>query len=90
MINQNTQLNMIIGYPLAHTQTPILHNTLYKQLQCNAVMLAHPTHNLAASLSAMRTLSVQLLVVTMPYKTAITPLLNTISSEAEKLNAVIP
>ncbi len=78
---------MVIGYPLAHTQSPILHNTVYNILKCNAVMLAHATDNLALTMQALKTLSTGLVAVTMPFKKDILPYLDNISIEVKELKA---
>jgi shikimate dehydrogenase len=78
---------MIIGHPLTHTLTPTLHNIVYKKMDLNAVMLAHNTLDLASTLSALKTLSVGLIAVTMPYKEALIPYLDEMSDEVKALRA---
>lgn len=87
MINNKTQLNMVIGYPLAHTQSPTLHNTVYNLLGCNAVMLAHATENIASTMLALNILSAGLIAITMPFKEEILPYLDQISIEVRELKA---
>ncbi|EKD77393.1 MAG: shikimate 5-dehydrogenase I alpha [uncultured bacterium] len=88
MVNAGTQLNLVIGYPLQHTKSPLLHTTIYRHLHCNAVMLAHATNNLSETMNAAKTLSVALMAVTMPYKKEIINYLGDVSEEAKKLNSV--
>ncbi len=87
MINNKTQLNLVIGNPLDHTKSPILHNLIYRALNCNAVLLAHATNDLPTTMSALKTFSVALTAVTMPYKEAILPYLDCISPEVKELHA---
>ncbi len=87
MINPKTQLNLVIGNPLEHTKSPMLHNTIYNSLNCNAVMLAHVCRNVASTIAALKTLSVGLVAVTMPYKEMIMPYLDSMSKEVEKIKA---
>lgn len=87
MIDNKTQLNMVIGYPLAHTQSPILHNTVYNLLNCNTAMLAHATKCLPSTIQALKTLSVGLIAVTMPFKEDILSHLDNMSSEVKELKA---
>lgn len=87
MIDNQTQLNMVIGYPLEHTQSPLLHNMVYEMLDCNAVMLAKPNDNLSSMILAIKALSIGLVAVTMPFKEKILPYLDEVSPEVESLKA---
>ncbi len=87
MIDNKTQLNMVIGYPLEHTQSPLLHNMVYQTLGYNAVMVAQPTHHLPSMMLAIKALSVGLVAVTMPFKEEILPYLDEISPEVKHLKA---
>ncbi len=85
MIDNKTQLNLVIGYPLAHTQSPLLHNSVYHFLNCNAVMLSHSTICLASTMQALKTLSTGLIAVTMPYKGDILKYIDDMSIEVREL-----
>jgi len=87
-INPKTQLNMLIGYPLEHTQSPILHQICYQQLGINAVLLAQPSLQLKSLIQAIKILSVRLTAVTSPYKEKVIKYLDQCSSEASQLQAV--
>lgn len=87
MIDNKTQLNFVMGYPLEHTQSPLLHNTVYKLLNYNAVMLAHTTKNLSKTMQALKTLSAGLIAVTMPFKEEILAYLDDMSDEVKELKA---
>jgi len=80
-------INKIIGYPLGHTQSPLLHNTVYDLLNCNAVMSAYSNQNLSLTLDTLKKLSVGLIAVTMPFKKEILSYLDNKSSEVEELKA---
>lgn len=86
--NNQTRLNMVIGYPLSHSQSPILHNTVYRLLNCNAVLLAFANQNLNEMVKIIKSLSVELIAVTMPFKEQIVPYLDGVSVEVETLKAV--
>lgn len=78
---------MVIGFPLEHTKSPLLHNTLYHALNMNAVLLAFPNKNLPSLIKAIKTLSIGLTAVTMPYKEKVIQYLNHCSSEVNILKA---
>lgn len=83
-----TRLNMVIGYPLAHTQSPILHNAIYQMMQIDATLLAFANKNCKALIQAIKTLSIELTAVTMPFKEQMVDELDFCSPEIEKLKAV--
>lgn len=87
-INQKTRLNMVIGNPLDHTQSPLLHTTIYETLGLPAVLLAFPHADLAALIMAIKTLSVELTTVTMPYKEQVLQYVDVQSAEVQALKAV--
>lgn len=87
MINQKTQLNMVIGFPLEHTKSPLLHSTIYNALNINAVLLAFPNKNLPSLMKSIKALSIGLTAVTMPYKEKVIKYLDHYSHEVEILKA---
>lgn len=87
-INAQTTLNAVIGYPLAHSQSPSYHAQLYKKQKLNAVMLAFPTQNLKQYIEAAKTLNIQLTAVTIPHKQAIIKFLDHIDPAAKAIGAV--
>lgn len=80
-------LNRVIGYPLAHTKSPLLHNTLYQALNISAELRPFPGENLKTQIQAIQTLSTPLTAVTMPFKQAILDYLDSQSPEVISLKA---
>lgn len=83
-----TKLNAVIGYPLSHTQSPMLHNPVYKMLGIDALLLPFPSPDIRALVKAIRTLPVHLTAVTMPHKQSIIPLLDHVDAPAKAVGAV--
>ena len=88
MINEKTQLNIVIGHPLLHTKSPVLHDLVYKELDVNAVMLPFSNLDIKKLISAIRIMSINLTAVTMPFKQSIMPLLDDIDETALSIGAV--
>lgn len=86
-ITHNTSLNMVIGYPLHHTQSPLLHQAVYQMLGVDAVLLAKSHPSLDALIQAIKTLSVPLTAVTSPYKEKILKYIDVCSPEVAVLKA---
>lgn len=87
IITAKTTLNMVVGYPLDHTQSPLLHNTIYQWLNISAVLLAFSHEDLAALMQSIKTLSIGLTAVTMPFKEKILPYMDACSEEVTALKA---
>ncbi len=83
-----TQLNFVIGFPLIHSQSPFLHNALYKKVGINAFMLPVSNKRLVPLISAIRVLGIRLTAVTMPFKQTIIPYLDKVDPKAMAIKAV--
>lgn len=59
---------MVIGYPLAQTRSPVLHNAIYQALNMDAILLAFSHPKIEPLIQAIKTLSVELTAVTIPFK----------------------
>jgi len=88
MINEKTQLNIVIGHPLLHTKSPVLHDFVYKELGVNAVMLPFSNPDVKKLIFAIRAMSINLTAVTMPFKQSMMPLLDKIDDTALSVGAV--
>lgn len=88
MIDQNTELYGIIGYPIGHSLSPIMHNTAFKTIGLNAVYLAFGTEDLDGCLKGMKALGIKGMSVTIPYKSNVIPLLDEVDELAGKIGAV--
>lgn len=86
-ITANTCLNMVIGYPLSHSKSPLLHQAIYRELGIDAVLLAKAHESLEALIQVIKTLSVGLTAVTLPYKEQVLQYLDEPSSEVMALKA---
>ncbi|MEJ6950053.1 shikimate dehydrogenase [Natronospora cellulosivora (SeqCode)] len=90
MVDINTEILGLIGYPLSHSLSPLLHNHSIKEMGLNYVYLAFPIKEgeLEKAIHGFRAINVRGLNVTIPYKEAVIPLLDEIDSLAKKVGAV--
>jgi shikimate dehydrogenase len=89
-ISGNTRLAGVIGDPVRHSLSPVLHNAAYRELGLDWVFLAFevPAGDTRAALDAMRALGLVGLSVTMPHKTAAAACCDVLSDDAAALRGV--
>jgi len=89
-IDGETQLVGIIGWPVAHSFSPIMHNAAFAALNLNWRYVPLPVQdaNLLAALKGLPSLGFRGVNVTVPHKTAIMPYLNSIDDHARTIGAV--
>jgi len=88
MINAQTQLYGVIGNPVRHSLSPIIHNGAFRRMGMNAVYLAFEVENLAEAISGIKGLGIRGLSVTIPFKTQVIPFLDQVEEVAGKIKAV--
>ncbi len=88
MINGQTLLYGIIGKPVRHTLSPVIHNRAFKRLGWNAAYLAFEVDHLESAVRGIRGLGVRGVSVTIPFKVDIIPHLDRIDAMAERIKAV--
>ena len=89
-ITGHTRLGGLIGSPVAHSISPMMHNASFAHLGIDWVYLCFDTKGdkLEQVVNAMRSLNVFGFNVTMPDKVHILPYLDGLSKEAEMIGAV--
>ena len=88
MIDASTSLFGLIGNPVAHSLSPVIHNQAFVATECNAVYLAFCVTDLGAALKSINALHVKGLSVTLPHKVAVLEYLDDIDNRAAKIGAV--
>jgi shikimate dehydrogenase len=80
----------VIGDPVAHSLSPLLHNAAFAALGLDWVSVAFevPAGGAAGAVAALRALGLRGLSVTMPHKEAVAPLVDGCSPTAATLGAV--
>lgn len=90
MITGSTQILAVIGHPIAHSLSPLMHNAALEHLQLDYVYLALPIQgqDLAAALRGFEAIGLVGFNITIPHKQAIMPLLQTVTPLAQAVGAV--
>jgi len=87
-INGSTEIYGIIGNPVAHSLSPVMHNSAFEALGLNKVYVAFPATNAAKALAGCRALGVHGLSVTIPHKETVLAHVDSLDPMAEKIGAV--
>jgi shikimate dehydrogenase len=89
-IDSTTTLVGVIGHPVRHSLSPLLHNTAFAALDLNWASLAFEVApgQVAGVLDGVRALGLAGLSVTMPHKSDVAALVDECSAEATTLAAV--
>jgi shikimate dehydrogenase len=88
MINGQTKIFGIIGRPVAHSLSPVMHNAAFRHLGINAAYVAFPVTDLSQAVAGLRGLSIGGVSVTIPFKEEIIPFLDELDPQAAKIGAV--
>ena len=90
VISGKTRICGIIGDPIEHTMSPVMHNAAFNQLGIDYLYVPFRVRKeeLGKAVEGMRALNIRGLNVTIPHKVAIIPFLDELDPPAEKINAV--
>ncbi|HVE46357.1 MAG TPA: shikimate dehydrogenase [Acidimicrobiales bacterium] len=88
--SSTTRLAGVIGDPIRHSLSPVLHNAAFQALDLDWAFLAFevPDGEAPGAIAGVRALGIDGLSVTKPHKGAVVPLMDRLSATAERLNAV--
>jgi 3-dehydroquinate dehydratase/shikimate dehydrogenase len=87
-ITRRTRVYGVIGDPIGHSLSPLLHNTAFRAREFDAVFVPFLVRNLRDFLGAMEKFSVAGLSVTIPHKETILRSLDDCDPLAERIGAV--
>lgn len=88
--NLETQIIGIIGHPIKHTYSPLMHNISFELKNLNYIYLPFdvPFNNLKAAIKGMVALGIRGFNITLPHKENIIQYLKNVSEEASVIGAV--
>lgn len=88
IIDQNTNLYGVLGKPIGHSLSPIMHNAAFSTTGINAVYLAFETEDPEGALKGASALGIKGMSVTIPFKSEVIPYLDKVDPIARKIGAV--
>lgn len=87
-ISGKTKLYGILGNPVSHSLSPVMHNAAFAATGINGVYIPFQAPDIAAAVIGIRGLGVLGASVTIPHKEQVMELLDTIDPVARKIGAV--
>ncbi len=88
VVNSRTKLTCLIGHPISHSISPLIHNTSYRDLGLNAIYLAFDVIDLPKALRGLEELGAIGCNITIPHKELAQDLMSWLSDSAEQVGAV--
>jgi shikimate dehydrogenase len=87
-ITGKTKLLGVIGDPIGHSLSPVMHNAAIAEMGWDYVYVPFPVKDLATALAGFSAIGVVGFNITLPHKQAIMPLLTEITDLAQAVGAV--
>jgi 3-dehydroquinate dehydratase/shikimate dehydrogenase len=87
-VKPSTKIIGIVGYPVGHSLSPVIHNRAFEMLNLDFVYLKFPTPDVKDFFENAAALGIAGFSVTIPHKTAVIPFLDEQTPEAREAGAV--
>jgi len=89
-IGGTTRVAAVLGWPVAHSLSPVIHNAAFDALDMDWTYVALPVQPGAvpAAVAGLRSLGIAGANVTMPHKEAVADAMDQLTGDAERLHAV--
>ena len=90
LLDAHTQPVALLGYPVGHSRSPLIHNTAFRAQGLNYVYLALPVapRDLDTAVGGLRALRFRGANVTIPHKESVLLLMDALSPQAAAVGAV--
>lgn len=88
MISSHTNTFCVIGDPVRHSLSPLMHNAAFKETGTDGVYLAFEVKDISAAIYGIRGLGILGVSVTIPHKVSVIPHLDEIDKTARQIGAV--
>ncbi len=86
-INDRTAIYGIIGNPVSHSFSPVIHNQGFKTIKYNAVYVPFLVDNIRAFFSLAETLKIRGFSVTIPFKNEVLSFLGNVTREVKQIGS---
>jgi len=87
-IDTKTLLYAVIGDPVFHSLSPLMHNTAFKSIDYNGVYLAFNVKDITSAISGIKSFGIKGVSVTIPHKQTVMKHLDDIDGKALNIGAV--
>ena len=87
-IRHDAALYGVVGKPIGHSRSPVMHNAGFAALDLNAAYLPFEASDAADVARFARTLSLRGLSITAPFKVSLLPYVDAIEPEARRIGAI--
>jgi shikimate dehydrogenase len=87
-INASTSLFCVIGNPISHSLSPVMHNSAFAHIGHNGVYLAFNVKEVSSAIAGIKGLGIKGVSVTIPHKLTVMEFLDEIDESAIKIGAV--
>ncbi|MBB5349187.1 shikimate dehydrogenase [Desulfoprunum benzoelyticum] len=87
-INGKSEVYGIVGNPVGHSLSPLMHNAAFAALSENRVYVAFQVDDIVDAVKGIRALNIRGVSVTIPHKESIIPCLDAVDPVALKIGAV--
>jgi shikimate dehydrogenase len=88
MISPRTEVFCVIGNPVSHSLSPLMHNAAFKASGYDGVYIGFEVTDVAAAVEGMRAFGIRGVSVTIPHKVSVMAHLDDIDETARKIGAV--
>lgn len=88
MITASTNLYCVLGNPVSHSQSPVVHNSAFKDKGVDGIYLAFEPESIELAVQSIRTMKIKGASITIPFKEDIIKYLDWIDPMAKRIGAV--
>jgi len=88
MIDANTKICCLIGDPVEHSLSPLIHNVGYQEVGINYLYVSFQVRDIKRAIEGIRGLGIRGASITIPHKTAAIKYLDQVDPLAEEIGAV--